>query len=113
MLDPDEEGSGAARGLIHAGARPNPVKKGGANAMDIRLHIKAYKAQWVRRYLEPYEAPWKLTLDAWIADPVFGRHVILDNRRGADLVKRIPARASFMRNCIKAFGDASRAVGGF
>ena len=36
--------------------------------MHWHSHIKAFQMQWVLRYVDPREAPWKQVLDYWIAD---------------------------------------------
>ena len=34
--------------------------------MDWTAHVNAFYAQWVPRYLDPSERPWKEVLDFWI-----------------------------------------------
>ena len=45
-----------------------PTKEGGAGVMHWLSHVKAFQLQWVLRYIDPRDAPWKQVLDYWIAD---------------------------------------------
>ena len=63
----DEDGSSAAtRAYIRREATYLPQKEGGAGIMHFRAHAEAFYAHWIRRYLEPGEAPWKRVVDRWI-----------------------------------------------
>ena len=68
-LEATEEGSQRhPRRYIHEKASYLPRKEGGAGAMHWPSTVRAYQAHWVRRYLDPREAPWKQVADFYIAD---------------------------------------------
>ena len=81
--------------------------------MHIRSHIQAFKAQWIIKYVDPRDAPWKDALDHWIlpaaSDEIewatkLGRGVVLarDGLRRAEL---IPEHSVYIRECFAAFAD--------
>ena len=89
-------------------ARPRPIKEGGAAEMDWDAHVEAFKAQWMRRYLDPRKAPWKTVVDYLLRDVIrdnqIGRAIVLSDKVSlADLVRQIPGRAVYLRQCIQAF----------
>ena len=46
--------------------------------MHFESHVKAFQAQWMRRYLHPGKEPWKIVADTWLAEPYpIGRGMIL------------------------------------
>ena len=81
--------------------------------MHIESHIKAFKAQWIIRYLDPRDAPWKDVLDVWTQpvkpptpelDTQIGRGVIL-TPGGAERDELIPDRCVYMKQCFAAFRE--------
>ena len=90
-----------------------PQKQGGGGLMHIESHIKAFKAQWIIRYLDPRDAPWKDVLDVWTQpvkpptpelDTQIGRGVIL-TPGGAERDELIPDRCVYMKQCFAAFRE--------
>ena len=94
-----------SRAYIHKPASYLDQKRGGAGLPHFRSHIKAFYAQWIRRYLDPSEPPWKKVADAWIGDryPI-GRGAMLTNVIGS-FVTDVPTTAPYLRACIRAFED--------
>ena len=92
-----------ARAYIKRPASYLPQKKGGAGLMHLKSHIRAFYAQWGRRYLHPSAPPWKSVADTWLADKYpLGRGMILSNMSG-NLYTNIPPTARYFRKCIKEF----------
>jgi hypothetical protein len=76
----DEDGTTAkTRAYIHRRASFLPQKQGGGGVMHFRSHAQAYYAQWIRRYLEPGDQPWKKVADRWLATSIHGRGALLIN----------------------------------
>ena len=44
--------------------------EGGAGTMDWDSHVNAYYAQWIRRYLDPRQTPWKAAVDHIFRDQI-------------------------------------------
>ena len=62
--------------------------------MDWTAHVNAFYAQWVPRYLDPSERPWKEVLDFWIVrDEQRGRGVVMSAEE--QVWKRLPQRSYF------------------
>ena len=82
-LRTNEEGTEtSAKRYIKRDASYLPQKKGGGGIMHIRNHITAFQAQWIIKYLDPRNAPWKDVLDRWILnDDQLGRGTILCRRK--------------------------------
>ena len=92
-----------SRAYIHAPATYHAQKSGGADAMHIGSHICAFQAQWIRRYLDPSNPPWKLVADVWLADPYpMGRGSLLSNTKGS-FTTDVPHAAKYLQSCVKAF----------
>ena len=111
-LHTDEEGTAkkSRRYIAHV-ASLLPQKKGGGGIMHLESHIKAFQAQWIIKYLDPRDSPWKDVLDHWILgngtrtdDTRLGRGVIL-TPRGLKRAERLPAASTYMRACFEAFAD--------
>ena len=98
----DEDGEGKrVRAFIHKKARNLPRNKGGAGTMDWTAHVNAFYAQWVPRYLDPSERPWKEVLDFWIVrDEQRGRGVVMSAEE--QVWKRLPQK-SYFRKCFSEF----------
>ena len=102
----NEEGTAKkTRAYIHRPATYLPQKEGGASLTHVRSHIKAFYAQWIRRYLHPNKAPWKLIADVWLANPYpLGRGSLLSSITGS-FHTDIPPTAPYLRACVKAFEE--------
>jgi hypothetical protein len=100
----NEEGTAKkSRAYIVKEASYMDQKKGGGGLMHLRSHIRAFYAQWVRRYLHPSNPPWKSIVDTWLADPYpMGRGSILADIKG-ELSKDIPLKAKYLRVCVQEF----------
>ena len=100
----NEEGTAKkSRAYIVKEASYIDQKKGGGGLMHLRSHIRAFYAQWVRRYLHPSNPPWKSIVDTWLADPYpMGRGSILADIKG-ELSKDIPLKAKYLRVCVQEF----------
>ena len=71
--------------------------------MHLRSHIRAFYAQWGRRYLDPSNPPWKSVADVWIANKYsIGRGALVANIIG-NLYEDIPIEAMYFRACVKSF----------
>ena len=69
--------------------------------MDWTAHVNAFYAQWVPRYLDPSERPWKEVLDFWIVrDEQRGRGVVMSAEE--QVWKRLPQK-SYFRKCFSEF----------
>ena len=69
-LDASELGSHKRIGkFISKGASHGHLTAGGAGLLDLRAHLKAFSASWVRRLLEPRDAPYKRIIDHWLPCP--------------------------------------------
>ena len=105
LLTNEDGTSTRARAYIHAPAVRLDQKRGGAGLPHLPSHIKAFHAQWVRRYLHPSNPPWKKIADVWLAQPYpAGRGSILAAITG-NLYTDIPPTASYLRACVKAFEE--------
>ena len=104
----DETASTATRARAHI-VKPAsylPRKSGGGSVLHLESHVRAFQAQWIRRYLEPGEPPWKSVVDHWIAShnvsPI-GRGLILGHIQDPDFAEQIPLTAPYLRRCFHAF----------
>lgn len=89
-----------------------PRSKGGLNAIDWKSHVDAFKAQWVIKYLHPYESEWKVLLDSLLLYNKQGREKFpegnailmckLTNTDKKNLLKDLPKGSAYWRECIKA-----------
>ena len=75
--------------------------------MHLRSHIAAFQAQWIIRYLDPRDAPWKHILDQWIllGEPETMERGIIMSRNGLTRAENIPASCDYMRACFKSFAQ--------
>jgi hypothetical protein len=69
--------------------------------MHFRSHALAYYTQWIRRYIEPGNQPWKQVADLWLTDTCYGRGAIL--AKGNPYLGKVPTRARYLRRCLKTF----------
>ena len=98
----NEDGTSAnARAYIHKAASYLPQKQGGGGVMHFRSHALAYYTQWIRRYIEPGNQPWKQVADLWLTDTCYGRGAIL--AKGNPYLGNVPTRARYLRRCLKTF----------
>ena len=80
-----------------------PQREGGGSIMQLRSHIAAFQAQWIIRYLDPRDTPWKNCLDHWIGDRFrLGRGALLASP-GHNFHQRIPQRSTYIRECLRQF----------
>lgn len=113
-LDPNEEGTiKRSRRYMTELASHLPHKQGGGGIMHIRSHVKAFQDQWIVKYLDPRQSPWKDALDHWIlpAHPgddkwatALGRGVLL-TPSGIDRAALIPVRSAYIKGCFEAFAE--------
>ena len=83
-----------------------PQKAGGGSIMHLPSHVKAFQAQWVIKYLDPREAPWKNLLDYWVVrDDHLGRGIVLSRNQLVKCQKRIPESCGYLRACFNAFAE--------
>ena len=108
-LKTSEIGTNAnTRPWIHSNAHHVALKMGGAGLMNWRDHVTAFHAHWMRRYIDPRAAPWKLILDHWI-QPIMqehkiGRAVIVSRTVTFPMLFRgIPPQARLIMKSIRAF----------
>jgi len=105
----DEKGSGTrTHHWIAEHAWMQPKDEGGAGTMDWDSHVSAYYAQWIRRYLDPRQAPWKVAVDHIFRDQIgtlgTGRAFIVSSHfQNADLLSSIPAGATLLRKAVREF----------
>ncbi|MDC0525679.1 reverse transcriptase family protein [bacterium] len=101
-LDPDELGTKKrARRYIHENASYLPQKEGGGSIMHLKSHIKAFQAQWLIKYVDPRQSPWKDVADVWLRrNDRLGRGSIMAAGR---IEHTIPARCQFLRSCLASF----------
>ena len=105
LLTNEDGTSTRSRAYIHAPAVHLDQKRGGAGLPHLPSHIKAFHAQWIRRYLHPGNPPWKKIADVWLAQPYpAGRGSILAAITG-NLYTDIPPTAPYLRACVKAFEE--------
>ena len=69
--------------------------------MHFRSHAQAYYAQWIRRYLEPGDQPWKNVADRWLATSIHGRGALLINNPPP--TPTLPPHATYLRQCLISF----------
>ena len=68
--------------------------------MHLESHIKAFQAQWIIKYLDPRDSPWKNALDHWLSDDKLGRGTI--RAPAPRLSPQRNARALLLRRCVAA-----------
>ena len=107
MLQSNEAGTAQkSKRYMHELASYRPRKSGGGGVMHLPSHIKAFQAQWIIKYLDPRDAPWKRVLDHWIlSDDQLGRGTVLCSRGQSRLADRLPANATYIRACFHAFQE--------
>ena len=97
----------ASRAYIHKAAAFLPENEGGAGAMDLKSHAKAFRIQWVKRLLEPGCQPWKAVVKRWILrNPTtarMGTRSLLYAHRRELALGTIPEQAAYLRACIGEF----------
>ena len=73
--------------------------------MHLGSHIRAFQAQWIRRYLDPGSQPWKSVADVWLAERYpMGRGMILTDLAGKPaMYSEVPLSASYFRQCVLQF----------
>ena len=103
-LHSDEQGtSDASRRYIARMASYLPQKEGGGGITHLESHIAAFQAQWIIKYLDPRDAPWKDVLDHWILnDDMLGRGTILADN-SIDHADKLPVSCTYMRACFESF----------
>jgi hypothetical protein len=100
----DEEGTKArSRAYVYAEASYLPQKGGGAGLTHWRSHVRAFYAQWGKRYLHPSEPPWKSVADVWLATPYPMKRGTLLTDMQDSLYTSIPVTAPYLRECIRQF----------
>ena len=114
-LHTDEVGTAQrSKRYIHHQASHIAQKSGGGGIMHLKSHIKAFQAQWIVKYLDPRDSPWKDVLDHWILrkdsgrqgqTTPLGRGVILTPGELARRAKRLPEASAYMRACFAAFAE--------
>jgi hypothetical protein len=82
-----------------------PQKSGGAGVMHWHSHVEAFYAQWILKYMDPRQAPWKEVLDYWIADHWHeGRHIFIAKLDGdASIAGDIPPSLPYIAKCVRAW----------
>ena len=75
--------------------------------MHLPSHIQAFQAQWIIKYLDPHNSPWKNVLDHWFAsDDRLGRGALVaSSSHRRRLTQELPARCTYMHACLVAFND--------
>ena len=69
-------------------------------------HVRAFRLQWILRYVDPRHAPWKQVLDHWIATPYhIGRKIVFVPHIGTSkpLANHLPMRLKYLRACFREF----------
>ena len=88
---------------IHQKASWLPQKQGGASIMHLPSHITAFQAQWIIKYLDPRDSPWKRALDHWLTNSTgLGRGVLMA-RHGHRRERRIPPHSQYIITCFESF----------
>ena len=103
-LQGDEDGTAnKSNRYIFKKASWLPQKKGGGSVMHLPSHTKAFQAQWIIKYLDPRDSPWKEVLDHWFANTDrLGRGTLLSSN-GHHLRRRIPDRCKYLHACFDSF----------
>jgi hypothetical protein len=108
-LNSDELGTEQkSRRYVHEAASYLPRKGGGVGAMHWPSHVKAFKAHWIRRYLDPREGPWKQVVDYYVADVNIRRAIVvakLSDGSPRCVHADLPHKATHLRACFKAFEE--------
>ena len=73
--------------------------------MHWESHVKAFRIQWIYRYLDPRRAPWKQVLDHWIAAPHFLERAALIAPHKDSLANALPHSLRYLRRAIREFED--------
>ena len=76
-------------------------------------HVEAILAQWIVRYLQPGDADYKTLLDHFLLHDKRGKLkypegrgallLNLSNREKHNMIHRLPTKATYWRECLKAF----------
>ena len=105
-LQGDQDGTpNQSNRYIYREASWLPQKQGGGSVMHLESHIKAFQAQWIIKYLDPRDSPWKDVLDHWLdTNDRLGRGTIM-TPRGLDVFERIPERCTYIRKCFESFHE--------
>ena len=105
VADDHEDRGRTTRAHIRENPSHLPTREGGGNIMHFESHVKAFQAQWMRRYLHPGKEPWKTVADTWLAEPYpLGRGMILAALDGRPcMYKDVPATAPYLKECVKQF----------
>ena len=106
VLQDNEIGSTEFRTVayIHKPAAYRAEKDGGAGVLHLPSHAAAFRAQWIRRWLEPGHQPWKLVIDYWVLnDSPYGRAHILRGTTLLSILKTIPRQQKFLKQCFRDF----------
>ena len=93
-----------------------PRNKGGLNVMNWSDHVDSFYAQWFVRYLHPGNSSWKDLVDHILlhnpgtGELIYpeGRGILLANLTPAKenrMIARIPAKATYLRACLRAFWE--------
>lgn len=80
-----------------------PKKQGGGGIMHLESHIKAFQAQWIIKYLDPRDSPWKNALDHWLSDDKLGRGILLARGQSRPESLLPDGRCAYIRSCLEAF----------
>lgn len=73
--------------------------------MHLPAHIMAFQAQWVIKYLDPRDSPWKDVLDHWFSNTTrLGRGVIM-SPRGPKGISKLPPTCSYLQECFASFAE--------
>ena len=105
-LQADEAGSAApTRRYVIEAASYLKQRDGGGGVMHWDSHVTAFYAQWVCRYLDPREAPWKSVLDYFVKEEWWtGRASILAKMRARESVSEtLPPQLSYFKRAFSAF----------
>ena len=75
--------------------------------MHLPSHIQAFQAQWIIKYLDPRDSPWKNALDHWFAsNDLLGRGALVaSSSHRRRLTQELPARCTYMHACLVAFNE--------
>ena len=88
---------------IHHKASLLPQKEGGGSVTHLPSHITAFQAQWIIKYLDPRDSPWKRALDHWLTNPTgLGRGILLA-RNGHRRERDIPPHSRYIIACFESF----------
>ena len=70
--------------------------------MDWNAHVTAFYSQWIVRYVDPSDKPWKNALDFWVVkDLERGRGIVMS--KATQFWRNLPAGAKYFRRCFTEF----------